>query len=64
MANSRLDKLVKTMDLFIFVSKCSNLIYTISELIFEAIFVRSEGEFKHIRLNDNPKAAKKKPEIV
>jgi len=26
--------------------------------------MRSEGEYKHIRLNDKPEAAKKKPQIV
>ena len=45
------------------VSKCSNLIYTICELIFEAIPARSEGEYKYIRLSDKSEAAKKKPQI-
>ena len=68
-----------TLMRFSSISKCSNLIYTISGLIFEAILtrhclhlrklvdfqlVRREGEYKHIRLNDKSKAAKKKPEIV
>ena len=34
------------------------------ELIFEAIAVRSKGEYKHIRLSDKSEAAKKKPQIV
>ena len=45
-------------------SKCSKLIYTICELIFEAILVRNEGEYFRIRLNDKLKVAKKKPQIV
>ena len=44
-------------------SKCSNLIYPICELIFEAIPARSEGEYKYIRLSDKSEAAKKKPQI-
>jgi len=45
------------------ISKCPNLIYTICGLIFQSIPVRSEREYKHIRLNDKPEAAKKKPQI-
>ena len=46
------------------VSKCSNLIYTICGTVFKSIPVRSEGEYKHIRLSDKPEAAKKKLQIV
>ena len=33
-------------------------------LVFQSIPVRSEGEYKHIRLSDKPEAAKKKPQTV
>ena len=47
------------MRLFL-VSKCSKLIYTIYELILEAIGARNEGEYFRIRLSDKSQAAQKK----
>lgn len=35
-----------------------------ASLFFQAITVRSEGEYKYIRLSDKPEAAKRKPQIV
>ena len=45
--------------MIILIHKCSNLIYTICGHAFGWIPVRSEGEYRHIRLSDRPEAVKK-----
>lgn len=46
------------------ISKCSNLIYTFCEVIFESAGLRSKGAYKRMRLNDKAQPAKKKLQKV
>ncbi len=57
-------KYYKEINLMLTLSKCSNLIYTFCEVIFEKVGLRSEGAYARMRLNDNAQPAKKKPQKV